>query len=99
MRTFLWLSIPTSHVEISKLVPCQEHLIEGWQPGNSYSGDPFPHIVYYGNCYFISDGHHRINHAKVNGHETIEARVLYKIDGKTLIELSKTGYLWRTLNQ
>jgi hypothetical protein len=78
MSSQLWLTLPAATVVISELVLTQpgvlfRALIE---PGIPVGGDPLPHVIRWQGRMYLEDGHHRITRALIDGHQTIEARVL-----------------------
>jgi hypothetical protein len=77
MCTAKWRTIEPEDVLIASLVPSQGQLSRGPLPaGHSHCGDPVIHVVRFQEKSFISDGHHRVNEAKMRGENKIKARVL-----------------------
>lgn len=80
MTTSSWQNIPPIEIPIDFLIPSQQELHEGELPeGHSFSGDPYPHVVYHKGAFFISDGHNRIARMKKEGKISVQARLKFKI--------------------
>lgn len=80
LNTQTWRNIPIHEVPVSLIRFCQNHLgIEGilnlLDGGLPYGCDPYPHIVYHDETYYLDDGHHRVIIAIIQGSKTIQARV------------------------
>lgn len=75
-----WFKICPLEIPIDILSPSQDTLYEGPLPeGHSFCGDPYPHVVFYKGKHWISDGHNRINRAKLKGDSTIFVRLRFKL--------------------
>lgn len=75
MSTRDWSRIHPIPMALCDLVPTHEvkHSLTG--PDTSHCGDSFPHVVYWRGRYRISDGHHRIARAQMQGRRTMLVRV------------------------
>lgn len=82
MTTQKWMQLPVDNVRLDELVLCQDQVsIDGIRnslQGESYSGDPVPHVVVYRGKKYLSDGHHRYVISLVKGEEQMEARIFVK---------------------
>lgn len=79
MTTQKWLQIEPTEIEISKLTPSQTHLYDDITKIDTINcGDPIIHVVLYQGVFYISDGHHRVDLAKLNGKKVIECRLFVK---------------------
>jgi hypothetical protein len=91
MTTAKWREIEPVEVDLYSLVPSQEGVVDHILPANhSYCGDPVIHVVLFNGVMYISDGHNRVNEAKIRGEKTIAARLLVKL-GTSIFQLNKVA--------
>lgn len=79
MTTARWIDeITTTDVEIADLVVCQQGItFDALMATNlPYGGDLFPHVVRYEGLLFLTDGHHRLGRALLQGRTVLPVRLL-----------------------
>jgi hypothetical protein len=78
MSSQRWLTLPATTVAIAELVATQPGVLFQalLEPGEPVGGDPLPHVIHWQGRMYLEDGHHRVTRALIDGHHTIEARVL-----------------------
>jgi hypothetical protein len=83
LTTCLWRTLETRWISFSQMITTQDGIhLEALLKGSvSYSGDAYPHIVYWQSRYYLEDGHHRVARLVLAGRQGAQCRIYESPEG------------------